>query len=62
MRIGLSVITIRFYEKHGLIEANESGYRLHSTEDVNRAEFVKTAHTIKFSLENIAQLLSIRYK
>ena len=45
-RIGLSAHTIRFYEKHGLIEASErsdSGYRLYSAADVNRAEFVKTA-------------------
>ena len=38
-RIGLSAHTIRFYEKHGLIEASErseSGYRLYSAADVNR--------------------------
>ncbi|MEC8358091.1 MAG: Zn(2+)-responsive transcriptional regulator [Pseudomonadota bacterium] len=62
-RIGLSAHTIRLYEKHGLIEASErseSGYLLYSTADVNRAEFVKTARNIGFSLEDIAQLLSIR--
>jgi len=62
-RIGLSAHTIRFYEKHGLIEASErseSGYRLYNAADVNRAEFVKTARNIGFPLEDIAQLLSIR--
>ena len=62
-RIGLSAHTIRFYEKHGLIEASErseSGYRLYSAADVNRAEFVKTARNIGFSLKDITQLLSIR--
>ena len=61
--IGLSVHTIRFYEKHGLIEASErseSGYRLYSAADINRAEFVKTARNIGFALGDIAQLLSIR--
>ena len=51
--IGLSAHTIRFYEKHGLIEASErseSGYRLYSAADINRAEFVKTARNIGFSL------------
>ena len=62
-RIGLSAHTIRFYEKHGLIEAierSDSGYRLYSAADVNRAEFVKTFRNSRFSLENIAQLLLIR--
>lgn len=62
-RTGLSPHTIRFYEKQGLIEASvrsESGYRYYSDSDVRRAEFVKTARNIGFSLEDISQLLSIR--
>jgi len=60
---GLSPHTIRFYEKHGLIEASErseAGYRYYTTADVRRAEFVKSARNIGFSLDDIAQLLSIR--
>lgn len=60
---GLSSHTIRFYEKHGLISASErsaAGYRYYNTADVRRAEFVKTARNIGFSLEDIGQLLSIR--
>ena len=60
---GLSAHTIRFYEKHGLIEASErseSGYRFYSAADVKRAEFVKSARNIGFSLEDIGLLLSIR--
>lgn len=60
---GLSPHTIRFYEKHGLIEASnrsDSGYRYYSEADVRRAEFVKTARNIGFSLDDISQLLSIR--
>ncbi len=62
-RTGLSPHTIRFYEKHGLIEAssrNEAGYRFYNDSDVRRAEFVKTARNIGFSLDDIGQLLSIR--
>lgn len=62
-RTGLSPHTIRFYEKQGLIEASErseSGYRYYSESDVRRAEFVRTARNIGFSLDDISQLLSIR--
>ncbi len=60
---GLSAHTIRFYEKHGLINASErseAGYRYYSDADIRRAEFVKTARNIGFSLDDIGQLLSIR--
>lgn len=62
-RTGLSAHTLRFYEKNGLISASdrsEAGYRYYSDADVRRAEFVKTARNIGFSLEDIGQLLSIR--
>lgn len=60
---GLSAHTLRFYEKNGLISASsrsEAGYRFYNEADVRRVEFVKTARNIGFSLEDIAQLLSIR--
>ncbi|PCJ17422.1 MAG: Zn(2+)-responsive transcriptional regulator [SAR86 cluster bacterium] len=60
---GLSAHTLRFYEKHGLINAStrsEAGYRFYNEADVRRVEFVKTARNIGFSLDDIAQLLSIR--
>ncbi len=60
---GLSTHTLRFYEKYGLINAStrsEAGYRFYSGADVRRVEFVKTARNTGFSLEDIAQLLSIR--
>lgn len=62
-RTGLSAHTLRFYEKNGLIRASdrsEAGYRYYTDADVRRAEFVKTARNIGFSLEDIGQLLSIR--
>ena len=60
---GLSAYTLRFYEKHGLIAASQrspAGYRSYSPADVRRVEFVKTARDAGFSLDEIAQLLSIR--
>ncbi|MFT4860952.1 MAG: MerR family Zn(II)-responsive transcriptional regulator of zntA [Pseudohongiellaceae bacterium] len=62
-KTGLSAHTLRFYEKNGLITASdrsEAGYRYYNEADVRRAEFVKTARNIGFSLEDIGQLLSIR--
>jgi MerR family Zn(II)-responsive transcriptional regulator of zntA len=62
-KTGLSAHTLRFYEKHGLIEASkrsESGYRLYSEADVRRADFIRSARNIGFSLEDIGSLLSIR--
>ena len=62
-RTGLSTHTLRFYEKHGLIGAttrSEAGYRYYNDADVRRAEFVRTARNVGFSLDDISQLLSIR--
>ena len=60
---GLSAHTLRYYEKHGLINASnrsEAGYRFYTDADVRRVQFVKTARNTGFSLGDIGQLLSIR--
>ena len=62
-RCVLSLHTLRFYEKNGLIESSErsaSGYRRYNEADIRRVEFVKTARDAGFSLDEIARLLSIR--
>ncbi|MBT3532131.1 MAG: Zn(2+)-responsive transcriptional regulator [Gammaproteobacteria bacterium] len=62
-KTGLTAHTLRFYEKNGLISASNrspAGYRYYTESDVRRAEFVKTARNIGFSLDDISQLLSIR--
>ena len=62
-RTGLSAHTLRYYEKHGLINAstrNEAGYRFYNDSDVRRVQFVQTARNTGFSLDDISQLLSIR--
>ena len=42
------------------MNAARRGYRLYSESDVRKAEFIRTARNIGFSLEDIAVLLSIR--
>ena len=62
-KVGLSAHTLRFYEKNGLVNASvrsESGYRYYNDADVKRVEFVKSARSIGFSLDDISTLLSIR--
>lgn len=62
-KTGLTAHTLRYYEKHGLINASnrsEAGYRFYTDSDVLRVQFVKTARNTGFSLEDIGQLLSIR--
>jgi len=62
-KTGLSVHTLRFYEKNGLINAShrsEAGYRLYTKDDVRKAMFIRLARNTGFSLEEIATLLSIR--
>jgi MerR family Zn(II)-responsive transcriptional regulator of zntA len=55
--------TVRYYEKQNLLSASQrsaSGYRLYSDEDVTRLRFIRYAKTMGFTLEEIAELLSIR--
>ena len=60
---GLSVETIRFYERRGLIpepERTPSGYRKYSAAILAQIKFVRHARDLGFSLNEIAELLSLR--
>lgn len=60
---GVSVETIRFYERRGLISQPakpQDGYRLYPAETVQRIRFIRKAQEIGFSLREIAELLSLR--
>lgn len=62
-RSGLTVDTIRFYEKQGLIEKtsrSEGGFRLYSEAAVERLRFIGRAQTLGFSLQEIRELLLLR--
>ena len=62
---GMSVDTIRFYQKVGLIAAtprSTGGYRLFSGEQIRDLTFVRHAQELGFSLTEIKELLSLRQK
>jgi len=60
---GVAVATIRYYESLGLVEParrSESGYRYYDAGAKRRLEFVKKAQTLRFSLADIRQILTMR--
>ena len=60
---GISVETIRYYEKKGLLKEpkrKESGYRQYKQEAIARLSFIQQAKELGFSLKEIGELLSIR--
>ncbi len=60
---GLSVETIRYYEKEGLLEKprrKESGYRQYNHDVIARLSFIQQAKELGFSLKEIGELLSIK--
>ena len=62
---GVSVDTIRFYQKLGLIKgANRSvgGYRLFEEEQIHELKFVRHAQELGFSLTEVKELLALRQK
>jgi MerR family copper efflux transcriptional regulator len=59
--LGLSIDTIRFYERQGLIappRRNFSGYRNYSEDVLDRLRFIGDAKRLGFTLKEIRELLS----
>ena len=59
-RAGVSVGTLRHYDKLGLLrpsQVTEAGYRLYSQADCERLELVRTLRGVGFDLGTVAQLL-----
>ena len=59
---GVNVETIRFYQRKGLLPEPPrplGGIRRYGESDVARVKFVKSAQRLGFSLDEIAQLLSL---
>lgn len=57
---GLGVETLIFYEKSGLIPAPgraSNGYRMYSSDDVNRLRFIQMGKRLGFSLDEIGQMI-----
>ncbi len=60
---GVSVQTVRFYERQGLLPEpprRESGYRIYGAEDLHRLRFIRQAKALGFSLKEIATILQMR--
>jgi len=62
-RLGLSVDTLRYYEKIGLlpkVARSASGIRRYDDKDLARLRFIRRAQAMNFSLSEIAELLKLR--
>lgn len=62
-KTGLTVDTIRFYEKERLLREpprSEGGYRLYSERDIEHLLFIRKAQELGFSLAEIRELLLIQ--
>src|SRR5215471_11300712 len=60
---GLSIDTIRFYEKQGLLkrsQRSEGGFRLFGAGDIATLKFVRKAQELGFTLKEIRELLILR--
>ncbi len=61
--LGLSVDTLRYYEKIGLLPRvgrNPSGLRVYDDRDVSRLKFIQRAQIMNFTLAEIGALLQLR--
>jgi DNA-binding transcriptional MerR regulator len=61
LRSGVSVDTVRYYERRKLLPVaarSEGGFRLFTPETVERVRFIKQAQELGFSLDEIAELLT----
>ena len=59
---GVSVETIRYYERRGIIPKPgrlSSGYRVYGQESLLQLKFIKNAQTLGFTLRETKELLSI---
>jgi MerR family copper efflux transcriptional regulator len=61
-RAGVSIDTIRYYEKSGLLPPEArlpSGYRRYTAEQVSRLLFIRRAQELGFTLKDIRELLGL---
>lgn len=59
---GVNVETIRFYQRRGLMQVGSNpggGFRVYSSEDSARLQFIKSAQRIGFTLDEVGELLEL---
>ncbi|HEY2682706.1 MAG TPA: MerR family transcriptional regulator [Steroidobacteraceae bacterium] len=58
---GVSVETVRFYQRRGLLEipSRSAGGRRYGVKDGERLQFIRSAQSAGFTLEEIKELLSL---
>src|SRR5437016_14636896 len=64
-KAGVTVETIRYYERHGLLPKaprTPTGYRKFSGDYVIRLRFIRHAQELGFTLKEVKELLAIRVK
>jgi DNA-binding transcriptional MerR regulator len=57
---GIGIETLRFYEKSGLLDKparTYSGYRMYSSDVLDRLSFIKRAQVLGFSLDEIRKVI-----
>ena len=61
--VGVSVQTVRYYERRGLLtepERTQSGYRSYDHETLLRLRFILTAKALGFTLAEVQELIDLR--
>lgn len=61
---GVSVQTVRYYERLGLLppaQRTESGYRVYSAHSAERLRFIGQAQAVGLRLDEIREILRIKY-
>ncbi|MGJ7538554.1 MULTISPECIES: MerR family transcriptional regulator [unclassified Variovorax] len=59
---GVGVEAVRYYQRGGLLAAPnrvDGGFRQYSEDDVRRLRFIKRAQALGYSLEDVAELMSL---
>lgn len=60
--VGVNIETIRYYERLGLLSKpsrTKSGYRIFSTEAIQRIRFIRRSQNLGFTLTEIHKLLTL---
>ena len=60
--IGVPATTLRYYEREALLTPtarNAAGYRFYDPQAIQRLEFIRSAQSVGFSLDDIKALLSL---